>query len=167
MGFHQGNCIGFVSVGSSPTGDRVVSYTGPLRHGLLRSIRSHSDVPVIIITGHRLHDTDRILGLELGADGCIVKPFGLRELLARIRVVLRRAPASRLASSPISLDNPSMRSSTRRKSEASASMTRCMRGESVSDGWNRFGGLSCAAPRLPSSLIFRTTPGARQEVRYA
>jgi avidin family protein len=37
LGFHQGNCIGFVSVGSSPTGDRVVSYTGLLRHGKMET----------------------------------------------------------------------------------------------------------------------------------
>jgi two-component system, OmpR family, response regulator len=58
---------------------------------LLREIRSHSDVPVIITTGHRADEIDRIVGLELGADDCIVKPFSLRELLARVRAVLRRA----------------------------------------------------------------------------
>src|ERR1700733_2098364 len=57
---------------------------------LLREIRSHSDVPVIITTGHRPDEIDRIVGLELGADDYIVKPFSLRELLARIRAVLRR-----------------------------------------------------------------------------
>jgi two-component system, OmpR family, response regulator len=57
---------------------------------LLREIRSHSDVPVIITTGHRRDEIDRVVGLELGADDYITKPFGLRELLARIRAVLRR-----------------------------------------------------------------------------
>ena len=57
---------------------------------LLREIRSHSDVPVIITTGHRLDEIDHIVGLELGADDSIVKPFSLRELLARVRAVLRR-----------------------------------------------------------------------------
>jgi two-component system, OmpR family, response regulator len=57
---------------------------------LLREIRSHSDVPVIIMTGHRLDETDRVIGFELGADDYIVKPFGLRELLARVRALLRR-----------------------------------------------------------------------------
>ncbi len=57
---------------------------------LLREIRSNSDVPVIIITGQRLSDADRVIGLELGADDYIVKPFSLRELLARVRAVLRR-----------------------------------------------------------------------------
>ena len=60
-------------------------------------IRSHSDVPVIITTGHRLDEIDRIVGLELGADDYIVKPFSLRELLARLRAVLRRQEMERVA----------------------------------------------------------------------
>ena len=60
---------------------------------LLREIRAHSDVPVIITTGHRRDEVDRVVGLELGADDYITKPFGLRELLARIRAVLRRRDA--------------------------------------------------------------------------
>ena len=62
---------------------------------LLRKTRSHSDVPVIIVTGHRRDEIDRVVGLELGADDYIAKPFGLRELLARIRAVLRRREAGR------------------------------------------------------------------------
>ncbi len=57
---------------------------------LLREIRSRSDVPVIIVSGQKYDDADRIIGLELGADDYLNKPFGLRELLARIRAVLRR-----------------------------------------------------------------------------
>jgi DNA-binding response OmpR family regulator len=56
----------------------------------LREIRSRSDVPVIITTGHRRDDIDRVVGLELGADDYVTKPFNLRELLARVRAVLRR-----------------------------------------------------------------------------
>jgi two-component system OmpR family response regulator len=58
---------------------------------LLREIRSRSDVPVIITTG------DRVVGLELGADDYVIKPFGLRELLARIRAVLRGREAGQAA----------------------------------------------------------------------
>jgi len=65
--------------------------------GLLRELRSRSDVPVIIITGHRRDEIDRVVGLELGADDYITKPFGLRELLARIRAVLRRREAGQIA----------------------------------------------------------------------
>lgn len=64
---------------------------------MLREIRAHSDVPVIITTGHRLDETDRIVGLESGADDYIIKPFSLRELLARVRAVLRRQDMGRAA----------------------------------------------------------------------
>jgi len=62
---------------------------------LLREVRSSSDVPVIIITGHRRDDIDRVVGLELGADDYLTKPFNLRELLARVRAVLRRFDSGR------------------------------------------------------------------------
>jgi DNA-binding response OmpR family regulator len=65
---------------------------------LLREIRSRSDVPIIITTGDRRDEIDRVVGLELGADDYITKPFSLRELLARIRAVLRRQEAGRAAS---------------------------------------------------------------------
>src|SRR5258706_1093361 len=64
---------------------------------LLREIRSRSDVPVIITTGHRRDEIDRVVGLELGADDYITKPFGLREILARIQAVLRRREAGQAA----------------------------------------------------------------------
>src|SRR5882757_2833467 len=64
---------------------------------LLREIRSHSDVPVIITTGHRPDEIDRVVGLELGADDYLAKPFSLRELLARVRAVLRRHEMGRAA----------------------------------------------------------------------
>jgi two-component system, OmpR family, response regulator len=65
---------------------------------LLREIRSSSDLPVIIVTGHRRDDIDRVVGLELGADDYLTKPFHLRELLARVRAVLRRLEPSRSVS---------------------------------------------------------------------
>jgi two-component system OmpR family response regulator len=64
---------------------------------LLREIRSRSDVPIIITTGDRRDEIDRVVGLELGADDYVTKPFSLRELLARIRAVLRRQEAGRAA----------------------------------------------------------------------
>ena len=66
---------------------------------LLREIRSRSDVPIIITTGDRRDEIDRVVGLELGADDYVTKPFSLRELLARIRAVLRRQEAGRAVSS--------------------------------------------------------------------
>ena len=59
-------------------------------HEVCRSLRERSDVPIIIVTA-RGEETDRVVGLELGADDYVVKPFGLRELIARIRAVTRRA----------------------------------------------------------------------------
>jgi DNA-binding response OmpR family regulator len=64
---------------------------------LLREVRSNSDVPVIIVTGHRRDDIDRVVGLELGADDYLTKPFNLRELLARVRAILRRFDTGRVA----------------------------------------------------------------------
>ena len=54
-----------------------------------RELRSRSDVPIIMVTA-KGEEVDRVVGLELGADDYIVKPFGFRELLARIRAVTRR-----------------------------------------------------------------------------
>jgi two-component system, OmpR family, response regulator len=65
---------------------------------LLREVRLNSELPVIIITGHRRGDIDRVVGLELGADDYLTKPFNLRELLARVRAVLRRFDVGRAAS---------------------------------------------------------------------
>ena len=56
---------------------------------LLRHLRAESQLPVIILTG-RAEEADRVMGLELGADDYLTKPFSPRELLARIRTVLRR-----------------------------------------------------------------------------
>ena len=56
---------------------------------VLRELRRNSDVPVIIATA-RGDETDRIVGLELGADDYVVKPFSVRELAARVRAVARR-----------------------------------------------------------------------------
>jgi two-component system response regulator RegX3 len=55
-----------------------------------RQLRATSAVPIIVVTA-RSEEVDRVLGLELGADDYVVKPFGFRELVARIRAVTRRA----------------------------------------------------------------------------
>jgi len=54
-----------------------------------RELRARSDVPIIVVSA-RGEEVDRVVGLELGADDYIVKPYGLRELVARIRAVTRR-----------------------------------------------------------------------------
>jgi len=67
---------------------------------LCREIRSFSDVPLVMVTA-RVEEIDRLLGLEIGADDYICKPFSPREVVARVRTVLRRlkpmAPASSAA----------------------------------------------------------------------
>jgi two-component system, OmpR family, response regulator len=72
-----------------------------------RELRTRSDVPIIVITA-RGEEADRVLGLELGADDYVPKPFSPRELLARLRAVLRRAQpdaaAERLSVAGIEVD---------------------------------------------------------------
>ena len=58
-----------------------------------RELRTRSSVPIIIITA-KGEEVDRVVGLEMGADDYVVKPFGFRELLARIRAVTRRSSAA-------------------------------------------------------------------------
>ena len=58
---------------------------------IVRSLRAESDLPIIVLTGQRREEVDRVVGLELGADDYLTKPFSPRELLARIRAVLRRS----------------------------------------------------------------------------
>ncbi|MDP2273090.1 MAG: response regulator transcription factor [Archangium sp.] len=75
-----------------------------------RKIRSKSNVPVIMLTA-RGDETDRVVGLELGADDYVGKPFSPRELLARLRAVLRRARpevmSEQLTTGDITVDVPS------------------------------------------------------------
>ena len=61
---------------------------------LCRQLRRDSDVPIIFMSA-KGSETDRVVGLELGADDYIAKPFGTRELVARVRAVLRRPPMER------------------------------------------------------------------------
>ena len=62
-------------------------------YSILAELRGRADIPVILLTA-RTEETDRLLGLELGADDYVVKPFSPRELAARVRAVLRRAGRS-------------------------------------------------------------------------
>lgn len=74
----------------------------------IRAYRKESETPVILLTA-KLEESDKVIGLELGADDYITKPFGMRELVARIHTVLRRAgktqqPAEVLRAADIVLD---------------------------------------------------------------
>lgn len=78
----------------------------PVENGLdvCKSIRAFSNVPILMVTA-RVEEIDRLLGLELGADDYICKPFSPREVVARVKAVLRRMSAVAHATpSPIELD---------------------------------------------------------------
>jgi two-component system alkaline phosphatase synthesis response regulator PhoP len=64
-----------------------------------RTLRRDSDVPIIMLTA-RVDETDKLIGLELGADDYITKPFSPRELVARVRAVLRRTSGEREQAPP-------------------------------------------------------------------
>ena len=77
---------------------------------LCRTVRARSNVPIVMVTA-RVEEIDRLLGLELGADDYVCKPFSPREVVARVKAVLRRAapptvPAGRAAA--IEIDEPAM-----------------------------------------------------------
>jgi DNA-binding response OmpR family regulator len=69
-------------------------------YAFLREFRKVHGTPVILLTA-RLAESDKVVGLELGADDYVTKPFGMRELVARIRAVLRRAPPDESVDSPL------------------------------------------------------------------
>jgi DNA-binding response OmpR family regulator len=91
---------------------------------LCRWIRSRSELPVILLTA-RGEEADRIVGLELGADDYVTKPFSPRELAARVRAVLRRATPSDAAGERLTFDDLELDSSTRevRKSGSELRLT--------------------------------------------
>jgi len=66
---------------------------------IVRSLRDESSIPIVMLTGVR-DEADRVMGLELGADDYLTKPFSPRELLARIRTVLRRAKSTTHGAAP-------------------------------------------------------------------
>jgi DNA-binding response OmpR family regulator len=67
---------------------------------ILRRLRAQSSVPVLILTA-RGEDVDRILGLEIGADDYLAKPFNPRELIARIRAISRRTNRMNAVAAPV------------------------------------------------------------------
>ena len=74
--------------------------------------RKVSETPIILLTA-KLEETDKVLGLELGADDYVTKPFGMRELLARIRAVLRRVGADSLQPATLKVGDISLDHDTR------------------------------------------------------
>jgi DNA-binding response OmpR family regulator len=80
--------------------------------GVCRWIRSRSEIPVIVLTA-RGEEADRIVGLELGADDYVTKPFSPRELAARVKTVLRRARQPDLREARLVFDGLEIDASTR------------------------------------------------------
>ncbi|WP_137173608.1 response regulator [Massilia sp. HP4] len=74
---------------------------------LCRAVRAFSDVPIVMVTA-RVEEVDRLLGLETGADDYLCKPFSPRELMARIKAILRRA-SSGVAAPALALDEAARR----------------------------------------------------------
>ena len=90
-----GNGAGALALARSRKPDLVVLDLGlPGLDGLdvIRALRRESAVPIVVVSA-RAEETDRIVGLELGADDYLVKPFSPKELVARVRAVLRRSEA--------------------------------------------------------------------------
>jgi two-component system response regulator CpxR len=79
---------------------------------VLRHLRERSTVPVIILTA-RGEDVDRILGLEIGADDYLPKPFNPRELIARMNAILRRANYAKQPAAPLVVDDIRLDSAAR------------------------------------------------------
>lgn len=71
--------------------------------GIMRWLRDRSDVPIILLTSRR-EESDRIAGLEMGADDYVVKPFSPQELVSRVRAVLRRTRISEAKEVDVSLE---------------------------------------------------------------
>lgn len=69
-----------------------------------RSIRRKDETPIIMVTA-RVEETDRLIGLELGADDYLTKPYSPREVVARVRAVLRRAGSARTAAAVLRLSD--------------------------------------------------------------
>ena len=82
---------------------------------LARSLRVKLDVGIILVTG-RTDEVDRIVGLEIGADDYVTKPFNQRELLARVKILLRRISAAQKSRS---IDLPIRRLDIRHAPQAS------------------------------------------------
>src|SRR6201999_1766790 len=70
---------------------------------ICRGVRAFSNVPILMVTA-RVEEIDRLLGLELGADDYICKPFSPREVVARVKAVLRRVNAPLSITVPIDMD---------------------------------------------------------------
>jgi two-component system response regulator RegX3 len=111
---------------------------------LCRRLRTRSQVPILVISA-RGEEMDRVVGLELGADDYLVKPFGFRELVARIRAVTRRSTATGAASAPQKIGELEIDRRTRRVRVA---------GEEIALTPKEFDLLACLAEE-PGTVVTR------------
>jgi two-component system response regulator RegX3 len=111
---------------------------------LCRRLRTRSQVPILVISA-RGEEMDRVVGLELGADDYLVKPFGFRELVARIRAVTRRSTATSAASAPQKIGELEIDRRTRRVRVA---------GEEIALTPKEFDLLACLAEE-PGTVVTR------------
>src|SRR5207247_3324730 len=110
-----GNGVDAVSMARARVPDLIVLDLGlPKMDGLdvTRTLRKHSNVPIIMLTA-RVDESDKLIGLELGADDYLTKPFSPRELVARVRAVFRRVDIGPgrgdvIRAADVTLDVPSM-----------------------------------------------------------
>ncbi len=68
-------------------------------YGVCRALRRETTVPIMMLTA-RTEETDKVVGLEVGADDYVTKPFSMKELMARVRAMLRRSEMTKQAASP-------------------------------------------------------------------
>ena len=121
---------------------------------VLKKIRTHSDIPVIMLTG-RGDDLDRILGLELGADDYVAKPCTPRELVARIRAILKRISPSTPSAEVLREDDLLVRPGERR-AELSGTTLRLTSTEfSILEMLIRNAGRTVSRDQLSSSALGR------------
>jgi DNA-binding response OmpR family regulator len=121
---------------------------------VLRELRTKSNLPVLILTA-RGEDVDRILGLELGADDYLPKPFNSRELMARVRAILRRArptdDAARIDIGDVTLD-PAARQAWRAGVALSLTMAEFV----LLEAFVRHSGQVLSRERLAEQVLGRT-----------
>src|SRR6187200_2821683 len=118
-----GNGADAVSLARSKQPDLIVLDIGlPTMDGLdvTRAIRRHSNVPIIMLTA-RVEESDKLAGLELGADDYLTKPFSPRELVARVKAVFRRVElgphrGDAIRAAGVTLDVPRMQARIGRRS---------------------------------------------------
>jgi two-component system, OmpR family, response regulator CpxR len=121
---------------------------------VLRQLRAHSNVPVLILTA-RGEDVDRIVGLELGADDYLSKPFNSRELLARVHAILRRARPQNAAATRIDVGDVTLDASARQAWRAGEPLTLTMAEFALLETFLRHVGQVLSRKRLAEQVLDR------------